>query len=208
MAADILVYKATHVPVGEDQKQHVELSRDIAQKFNFDFGVPKGEASFFPLPEPLIEGPAMRIMSLRDGTKKMSKSDPSDMSRINLTDDKDTIADKIKRARTDPNPLPDHVDGLEGRPEAENLVSIFAALAEDSVANTVERYAGAQFSHFKAELTELAVASLSPIKARRNMRKLLSDKAYIDQVLLDGAERASAIAEPVMKDVKRLVGFV
>src|SRR5262249_41503367 len=148
MAADILVYKATHVPVGEDQKQHLELARDIAQKFNNDFGVP----DFFPLPEPVITGAATRVMSLRDGTKKMSKSDESDMSRINLTDDADTIANKIKRAKTDPNPLPDSKKGLEGRPEAENLINIYAALADQSVDAAIARFAGQQFSGFKNEL--------------------------------------------------------
>jgi tryptophanyl-tRNA synthetase len=202
MAADILVYKATHVPVGEDQKQHLELTRDIAQKFNNDFGV----ADFFPQPEPVITGPATRVMSLRDGTKKMSKSDESDYSRINLTDDADTIAQKIRKARTDPEPLPDSVKGLESRPEAENLVNIFAALTDDSRENVVARFAGQQFSAFKNELAEISVAKLVPIAAE--MRRLLADPAEIDRLLRHGAEKARAIAEPIMNDVKRIVGFV
>jgi tryptophanyl-tRNA synthetase len=206
MAADILLYKATHVPVGEDQKQHVELARDVAQKFNNDYGVPGGEPAFFPLPEPMIGGPAARIMSLRDGTKKMSKSDPSDQSRINLTDDRDAIAMKIRRAKTDPAPLPAHEADLEKRPEADNLVAIYAALAGLEKMAVLERFAGAQFSTFKEDLTELAVTVLSPITAE--LRRLMQDIAYIDRVLTDGAERAGEIAKPVMADVKRLVGFV
>lgn len=206
MAADILLYKGTHVPVGEDQKQHVELTRDIAQKFNNDYGAPAGEPAFFPLPEPMIGGPAARIMSLRDGTKKMSKSDPSDQSRINLTDDKDAIALKIRRAKTDPEPLPHEEKELDKRPEADNLVSIYAALAGIEKIAVLERFGGAQFSRFKEDLTELAVTQLSPITAE--MRRLMADTDYIDRVLRDGAERASEIAEPVMADVRRLVGFV
>ncbi len=202
MAADILVYKATHVPVGEDQKQHLELTRDIAQKFNNDFGVP----DFFPQPEPVITGAATRVMSLRDGTKKMSKSDESDYSRINLTDDADTIAQKIRKARTDPEPLPDSEKGLEGRPEADNLVNIFAALADESRENVITRFAGQQFSAFKNELAELAVAKLVPIAAE--MRRLLADPAEIDSLLRRGAEKAHAIAAPIMTEVKRIVGFV
>jgi len=202
MAADILVYKATHVPVGEDQKQHLELARDIAQKFNNDFNVP----DFFPLPEPVITGPATRVMSLRDGTKKMSKSDESDYSRINLTDDADTIAQKIRKARTDPNPLPDSEKGLEGRPEAENLINIYAALADDQPANVIARFAGQQFSSFKNELADLAVAKLTPVAAE--MRRLLADPAEIDRVLKDGSAKARALAQPIMAEVKRIVGFV
>ncbi|HEX4158858.1 MAG TPA: tryptophan--tRNA ligase [Rhizomicrobium sp.] len=202
MAADILVYKATRVPVGEDQKQHLELTRDIAQKFNNDFGVP----DFFPLPEPVITGPATRVMSLRDGTKKMSKSDESDYSRINLTDDADTIVQKIRKARTDPEPLPDSEKGFEGRPEAENLVNIFAALADDSRDNVITRFAGQQFSSFKNELAELAVERLVPIAAE--MRRLLADPAEIDDLLRSGAAKARAIASPVMAEVKQIVGFV
>jgi tryptophanyl-tRNA synthetase len=202
MAADILVYKATHVPVGEDQKQHVELTRDIAQKFNNDFNAP----DFFPLPEPVITGTATRVMSLRDGAKKMSKSDESDYSRINLTDDADAISQKIRKARTDPAPLPDSEKGLEGRPEAENLMNIYAALADEPRAQVIARFAGQQFSGFKNDLAELAVAKLTPIAGE--MRRLLADPAEIDRVLADGAQRAAALAAPIMSDVKRLVGFV
>jgi tryptophanyl-tRNA synthetase len=202
MAADILIYKATHVPVGEDQKQHLELARDVAQKFNNDFKAP----DFFPLPEPVITGAATRVMSLRDGAKKMSKSDDSDYSRINLTDDADAIAQKIRKARTDPAPLPDSEKGLEGRAEAENLINIYAALAEEPRAEVIGRFAGQQFSGFKNALAELAVAKLTPIAAK--MRRLLADPAEIDRVLTDGAARAGAIAEPILADVKRLVGFL
>jgi tryptophanyl-tRNA synthetase len=202
MAADILAYKATHVPVGEDQKQHLELARDIAQKFNGDFDAP----DFFPLPEPVITGTATRVMSLRDGTKKMSKSDESDYSRINLTDDADAIAQKIRKARTDPAPLPDSEKGFQGRPEAENLVNIFAALADESRDATIARFAGQQFSSFKNELAELAVGKLTPIAAE--MRRLLSDPAEIDSLLRRGAEKAHALASPVLAEVKRIVGFV
>jgi tryptophanyl-tRNA synthetase len=201
MAADILVYKATHVPVGEDQKQHLELARDIAQKFNNDFGAP----DFFPLPEPLILGTATRVMSLRDGAKKMSKSDESDYSRINLTDDADAISQKIKKARTDPEPLPDDEKNLKERPEADNLFNIYAALAEVPKAELITRYAGQQFFGFKNDLAEIAVAKLTPIAAE--MRRLLADKAEIDAVLAKGAERAGALAEPILKSVKALVGF-
>jgi tryptophanyl-tRNA synthetase len=201
-AADILIYKATHVPVGEDQRQHLELTRDIAQKFNNDFEAP----DFFPLPEAVITGPGTRVMSLRDGSKKMSKSDESDYSRINLTDDADTIAQKIKKAKTDPLPLPESEKGFEGRPEAENLFAIYAALAEQPVAAVIAQYGGQQFSGFKNALAELAVAKLTPIAAE--MRRLLADTAEIDRILKSGAEKASALAAPVMADVKRLVGFV
>lgn len=202
MAADILAYKATHVPVGEDQKQHLELARDIAQKFNHDFAVP----GFFPLPEPVITGAATRVMSLRDGTKKMSKTDESDYSRINLTDDADAITQKIRKARTDPAPLPDSDKGFEGRPEAENLINIYAALADDSREATIARFAGQQFSSFKNELADLAVAKLVPIAAE--MRRLLGDPAEIDRLLKSGAEKAHALAHPVLAEVKRILGFV
>jgi len=202
MAADILVYKATHVPVGEDQKQHLELARDIAQKFNNDFGVP----DFFPQPEPVIVGAATRVMSLRDGTKKMSKSDESDMSRINLTDDADAIANKIKRAKTDPHPLPAEAKELEGRPEAENLINIYAALADQSRDAVIAQFAGQQFSGFKTALADLTVAKLSPIASQ--MRRLLADPAEIDRTLKDGAGRARAIATPIMDEVKKRVGFI
>jgi tryptophanyl-tRNA synthetase len=210
MAADILVYRATHVPVGDDQKQHLELSRDIAQKFNNDFGDSIrnrgfGDA-FFPQPEPLIQGPATRVMSLRDGTKKMSKSDPSDQSRINLTDDADTIAHKVRRAKTDPHPLPSEQKELEQRPEADNLVGIYAALADTGKADVLKQHGGAQFSTFKNALVELLVAKLAPINAE--MRRLADNPAYIDSVLADGAARAQRIAAETMKAVKDIVGFV
>ncbi len=202
MAADILVYKATHVPVGEDQKQHLELARDIAAKFNNDFGVP----DFFPQPEPVITGAATRVMSLRDGSKKMSKSDESDASRINLTDDADTIANKIRRAKTDAGELPDSEKGLEGRPEAENLINIFAALAEKPKQDVINHFAGQMFSTLKGQLTDLAVAKLVPITGR--MKVLLADPGEIDRILKDGALRARSIATPIMDDVKKAVGFV
>jgi tryptophanyl-tRNA synthetase len=202
MAADILVYKATHVPVGEDQKQHLELSRDIAQKFNNDFGVP----DFFPQPEPVITGAATRVMSLRDGTKKMSKSDESDMSRINLTDDADTIVNKIRRARTDPNPLPYSKDELKDRPEAENLLNIYAALADQDRDAVIREFAGAQFSQFKQALADLTVAKIAPVT--QEMRRLLADPAEIDRTLKSGAQRARQIAVPVMEEVRRRVGFI
>ena len=202
MAADILVYKATHVPVGEDQKQHVELTRDVAQKFNNDFAAP----DFFPLPEPVIVGTATRVASLRDGSKKMSKSDESDYSRINLTDDADAIAQKIRKAKTDPAPLPDSEKGLEGRPEAENLFNIYAALADEPREKVIAQFAGQQFSGFKNALADLAVAKLTPIAAE--MRRLLADPTEIDRILAEGAARADALAAPVLADVKRLVGFL
>jgi tryptophanyl-tRNA synthetase len=210
MAADILVYRATHVPVGEDQKQHLELSRDIAQKFNNDFadsihGHGYGSA-FFPLPEPLITGPATRVMSLRDGSKKMSKSDPSDYSRINLNDDADAIAQKIRKAKTDPEPLPSEEKGLETRAEADNLVGIYAALAETTKAAVLKDFGGGQFSHFKAALVDLAVAKLGPIGSE--MKRLTQDPGYIDSVLADGAARAKVIAADTMKAVKDVVGLV
>jgi tryptophanyl-tRNA synthetase len=210
MAADILIYRATHVPVGEDQKQHLELSRDIAQKFNNDFGRSIHEhgygETFFPLPEPLITGEATRVMSLRDGTKKMSKSDASDYSRINLTDDADSIAQKIRRAKTDPEPLPSEEKGLETRPEADNLVGIYAALAGVTRAGVLKEFGNAQFSTFKSALTDLAVAKLSPIAAE--MKRLLNDPAAIDAVLADGSRRAQKLAGETMKAVKDVVGFV
>ena len=210
MAADILVYRATHVPVGDDQKQHIELSRDIAQKFNNDFGASIAAhghgAAFFPLPEPMIQGPATRVMSLREGTKKMSKSDASDYSRINLTDDADAIAQKIRKAKTDPEPLPHEEKELAHRPEADNLVGIYAALAGSSKAQVLGAFGGAQFSAFKAALIDVLVGKLAPINAE--MRRLLADEAYIDQVLADGAARAQSIAATTMRAVKDIVGFV
>jgi tryptophanyl-tRNA synthetase len=210
MAADILVYHATHVPVGEDQKQHLELSRDIAQKFNNDFARSIqahgfGDA-FFPLPEPIIQGPATRVMSLRDGSKKMSKSEPSDYSRINLTDDADAIAQKIRKAKTDPQPLPIEEKGLEPRPEADNLVGIYAALQGVSKAQVLGEFGGGQFSTFKSALVDLAVAKLGPIGAE--MKRLTQDPVFIDEVLADGSARAQTLAADTMKAVKDIVGFV
>jgi len=201
MAADILAYKATHVPVGEDQKQHLELARDIAQKFNHDFGV-----EFFPVVEPLILGEATRVMSLRDGTKKMSKSDPSDYSRINLTDDAEAIRTKIRKARTDPHPLPETVEGLAGRAEADNLVGIYAALADRSKAEVLAEFRGAQFSTFKDALSDLAAAVLGPIG--HEMQRLKADPGYVEAILREGAERADAIAAPVLREAMRVVGFL
>ena len=210
MAADILAYRATLVPVGEDQKQHLELTRDIAQKFNTDFAASiaargHGE-TFFPLPEPLIQGPATRVMSLRDGTKKMSKSDPSDNSRINLLDDADAIATKIRKAKTDPDALPGEVEGLAGRPEADNLVGIFAALDGRSKAEVLVQFGGGPFSVFKTALADLAVATLAPVNAA--MIELRADTAHLDRVLADGAARARAIATPTLAAVKEIVGLL
>ena len=202
MAADILAYKATHVPVGEDQKQHLELARDIALKFNTDYEV----EGFFPQPEPLILGPATRVMSLRDGSKKMSKSDASDMSRINMTDDAETLAKKIRKAKTDPEPLPSEAAGLEGRPEAKNLITIYAALTNSTVDAVLAEHGGTQFSGFKQALTDVVVQNLAPIT--EEMARLKADPAYIDQVLAKGAERANAIAQPILKEVKEIVGFL
>lgn len=210
MAADILAYRATHVPVGDDQKQHLELARDIAQKFNTDYAASiqaqAGADTFFPLPEPLIQGPATRVMSLRDGSKKMSKSDLSDYSRINLTDDADTIAQKIRKAKTDPEPLPREEAGLAGRPEADNLVGIYAGLAGDTKAGVLAQYGGAQFSTFKAALVDLAVERLGPIGAE--MKRLVADPGHVEAVLARGAERAGAIAGTTMDAVKDVVGFI
>ncbi|MCL1628452.1 MULTISPECIES: tryptophan--tRNA ligase [Roseinatronobacter] len=201
MAADILAYHATHVPVGEDQKQHLELTRDIAAKFNHDFGV-----EFFPIVEPVIEGAATRVMSLRDGTKKMSKSDPSDMSRINLTDDADAIAQKLRKARTDPEPLPDTLDALAERPEARNLVNIYAALADITPEDVIAQYAGQGFGTFKPALADLAVDKLAPINAE--MSRLMQDVAEIDRILGDGAARANAIAQPILEQCYDIVGLI
>ena len=211
MAADILLYRATHVPVGEDQKQHLELSRDIAQKFNNDFrdsirshGVADGQ--LFPLPEPMITGPATRVMSLRDGTKKMSKSDASDYSRINLTDDADTIAQKIRKAKTDPEPLPRDEKGLKTRPEADNLVGIFAALSLRSKQDVLRDFGGGQFSSFKNALAELCVDKLAPVAAE--MKRLVADPGHVDAILTEGADRARAIASETMQKAKDVVGFI
>jgi tryptophanyl-tRNA synthetase len=210
MAADILLYRATHVPVGEDQKQHVELARDIAQKFNNDFAASIAanghDGAFFPLPEPLIQGPAARVMSLRDGLKKMSKSDPSEFSRISLSDDAETIAQKVRKAKTDPEPLPSEVEGLAGRPEAENLIGIYAALNESSRESILQEFGGAQFSAFKNALVDLAVAKLGPIGVE--MRRLEGDPAYIDSILRDGSQRARSLARPVMDQVKDVLGLI
>lgn len=220
MAADILLYRATHVPVGDDQKQHLELTRDIAQKFNNDYSdriaslgigvdMQVGDeqiSGFFPMTEPMISGPAMRIMSLRDGAKKMSKSDPSDLSRINLIDDEDTINKKIRRAKTDSEGLPSELNGLTGRPEADNLVGIYAALASRSKEEVLVEFGGRQFSEFKSALAELAVTRLSPIT--EEMRRLVADPGYIDSVLRDGGERAGVIAENTMKNVRDIIGWL
>ncbi len=211
MAADILLYHATHVPVGEDQKQHLELARDIAQKFNVDFnetikaaGFEDGQ--FFPQPEPLIQGPATRVMSLRDGAKKMSKSDASDMSRITMTDDAETIAKKIRKAKTDPEALPSEEAGLEGRPEAANLVGIFAALKGASKSEILSEYGGSQFSAFKPALAELAVETVSPIGTE--MRRLMNEPDELDGILRDGADRARSIAAPILAKTKEIIGFI
>jgi tryptophanyl-tRNA synthetase len=220
MAADILVYRGTHVPVGDDQKQHLELARDIAQKFNIDYmehirstgyGIDTvvGEEpihAFFPLVEALIDGPAPRVMSLKDGTKKMSKSDPSDLSRINLMDDEEAISKKIRKAKTDPDGLPSEVAGLAGRPEADNLVGIYAALAGKTKAEVLSEFGGQQFSVFKPALVDLAVNVLSPIT--REMRRLMDDTTHIDAILRDGGERARARAEVTMRQVRDIIGFV
>ena len=201
MAADILIYLATHVPVGDDQKQHLELTRDIAQKFNNDF-----KTDFFPIPEPLILGEATRVMSLRDGSKKMSKSDPSDYSRIMLTDTSENITQKIKKAKTDPEPLPQDKTGLEKRPEAENLISIFASLQDTSIESVIKDYAGKEFSTFKKDLADLSVSKLEPITSEMN--KLMSDVSYIDSILNQGKENAIAVAEPVLQKTKEIIGFL
>ena len=205
MAADILLYKATHVPVGDDQKQHIELARDIASSFNNMFTL-DNENNFFSLPEPQIFGPATRVMSLRDGTKKMSKSDPSDASRINLTDTKEEISSKIKKAKTDPNPLPETVDELKKRPEAFNLLNIYSSLSNQTLDKTVENFVGQGFSDFKPKLIELAVENLNPISSE--MRYLLKDTKAIDKILKTGEIKARQIAEPVLQDVKSLVGLI
>jgi tryptophanyl-tRNA synthetase len=201
MAADIHAYHATRVPVGDDQRQHLELANDIAQKFNFDYGV-----DFFPNIEPMILGPAARVMSLRDGTKKMSKTDPSDQSRINLNDDADTIALKIRRAKTDPEPLPSEPAGLEGRPEARNLIGIYAALVETDHASVLAEFGGKGFGAFKEALAGLMVEKLGPINAET--RRWLGDPGSILAILSAGAERAAAIADPIVAEAERLVGFI
>ncbi|MEJ6403929.1 tryptophan--tRNA ligase [Yoonia sp. 2307UL14-13] len=201
MAADILLYHATHVPVGEDQKQHVELTRDIAAKFNHDF-----KTDFFPMTEPIIDGPATRVMNLRDGTKKMSKSGESDMERVNMTDDADTIVKKFKKAKTDPEPLPDTLEGLKDRPEARNLVDIYAALNDSTPDAVIGEYAGAGWGRFKPALADLAVSKLAPIADE--MARLMDDPTEIDKVLKNGADRARAIADPVLAQTYDIVGFL
>ena len=205
MAADILLYKATHVPVGDDQKQHIELTRDIASSFNNMF-TKENEEDFFYLPEPQILGTATRIMSLRDGNKKMSKSDPSDASRINLTDSKEEISNKIKKAKTDPHPLPETIEGFQNRPEALNLINIYSSLSNQTIEVTLKEFSGKGFSYFKPKLIELTIDKIDPISNK--MRYLLQDTNEIDKVLERGASKAREIAEPVLKDVKNLVGFV
>ncbi len=201
-AADILIYKATHVPVGEDQKQHLELTRDIATKFNHDFDAP----GFFPLAEPLIEGPGARVMSLRDGRAKMSKSDPSDQSRINLMDETDVIVAKIRKARTDAAPLPETPEGLKERPEADNLVGLYAALTDQTPAEVLATFGGQGFGQaFKPALAELMVQRLAPVS--RAMRRLMADPGEIDRILAAGAQRARALAAPVLEETRRIVGF-
>jgi tryptophanyl-tRNA synthetase len=210
MAADILLYRATHVPVGDDQRQHLELTRDVAQKFNNDFSESiaangHGDA-FFPLPEPLIQGPATRVMSLRDGAKKMSKSDPSEYAYIALTDDADAIAQKIRKAKTDPEPLPRELDGLAARPEADNLVGIYAALTDEPKTEVIHRFGGSQFSSFKNALADVTIEKLSPIRAE--ILRLSADPGYVDEVLAKGAEKARAIARPNMDAIKDILGLV
>ena len=201
MAGDILIYHATHVPVGEDQKQHLELTRDIATKFNNDFGV-----NFFPITEPVIEGAATRVMSLRDGTKKMSKSDPSDMSRLNMTDNTDALAKKIKKAKTDADPLPDNLEGLTGRPEARNLVNIYAALNDTTPQQVIDEFAGQQFGNFKPKLADLVVAKLSPISSE--MSRLMNEPGEIDKILMRGAHRGRELAVPILQKTYDIVGML
>ena len=201
MAADILLYDATHVPVGEDQKQHLELSRDIAQKFNIEFNSP----NFLIAPEPLIQKNFARIMSLKDGTKKMSKSDPSDFSRINLNDSKDDIINKIKKAKTDPHPLPDNEKELKDRPEAENLLGIYSSLNNQNLTDTINKFSGKNFSEFKNNLAELVVEKISPISDE--MKKIQRDNKFIDEVLKDGSEKANSIASKKVDQMRKIVGF-
>ena len=202
MAADILAYHATHVPVGEDQKQHLELTRDIATKFNNDFNNP----DFFPIPEPIIEGTATRIMSLRDGTKKMSKSEASDMSRINLTDDSDSIRKKIQKAKTDPFELPSAKEELVNRPEAENLLGIYATLANQSIEKTLEQFSGSDFKKLKDALSDILISELEPIN--KEIKKLLDEEAYIIKILRKGSERADNISRPILEKTREIVGFL
>ena len=202
MAADILAYHATHVPVGEDQKQHLELTRDIAMKFNNDFNAP----DFFPVPEPIIEGPATRIMSLRDGAKKMSKSETSDMSRINLTDDSDSIRKKIQKAKTDPFEIPGEKKELVNRPEAENLLGIYATVANQSIEKTLEQFAGSDFKRLKDELSDILISELEPIN--KEIKKLLDQEDYIVQILREGSKKADEISRPILEKTREIVGFL
>ncbi|MEC7194284.1 MAG: tryptophan--tRNA ligase [Pseudomonadota bacterium] len=202
MAADILAYHATHVPVGEDQKQHLELTRDIAIKFNNDFNTP----GFFPIPEPIIEGTATRVMSLRDGTKKMSKSEASEMSRINLTDDRDLIRKKIQKAKTDPFELPSAKEELVNRPEAENLLGIYATLANQSIEKTLEQFSGSDFKKLKDALSDILISELEPIN--KEIKKLLDEEDYIIQILRKGSERADNISRPILEKTREIVGFL
>jgi tryptophanyl-tRNA synthetase len=201
MTADILLYDSTHVPVGEDQKQHLELTRDIAQKFNLDFNVP----DFFKVPDPLIQKNFARIMSLKDGTNKMSKSDPSDLSRINLTDSKDEIVNKIRKAKTDTQPLPNNEKDLANRPEAENLLGIYSSLSNQSLQNSINEFSGKNFSEFKKNLTELVVEKITPISNEIN--KLQKDNNFIDNILKTGGEKAETIASKKVHEMKKIIGF-
>ena len=201
MAADILLYDATHVPVGDDQKQHLELCRDIAQKFNNDFGLD----NFLQVPEPLIQKEVSRIMSLKDGSKKMSKSELSDLSRINLTDDKDSIINKIKKAKTDPLPMPEDIKGLDGRLEAKNLLGIYSSLTNSTLEDSVKNFAGKNFSEFKEKLADELISKIEPISLE--IKKLLEDKKYLDGILLDGVEKADSIASKKIERIKEIVGF-
>jgi tryptophanyl-tRNA synthetase len=202
MAADILAYHATHVPVGEDQKQHLELTRDIAIKFNNDFNTP----GFFPIPEPIIEGTATRVMSLRDGTKKMSKSEASEMSRINLTDDSDSIRKKIQKAKTDPFEIPSVKEELVNRPEAENLLGIYATLANQSIEKTLEQFSGSDFKKLKDELSDILISELDPIN--KEIKKLLNEETYIVEILRMGSEKADDISRPILQKTREIVGFL
>ena len=202
MAADILAYHATHVPVGEDQKQHLELTRDIAMKFNNDFNTP----GFFPIPEPIIEGTATRIMSLRDGTKKMSKSEASEMSRINLTDDSDSIRKKIQKAKTDPFEIPSEKEELANRPEAENLLGIYATLADQSIEKTLEQFSGSDFKKLKDALSDILISELDPIN--KEIKKLLNEETYIIEILRKGSEKADNISQPILQKTREIVGFL
>ena len=201
MAADILLYDATHVPVGDDQKQHLELCRDIAQKFNNDFNAP----NFLKTPEPLIQEQFSRIMSLKDGMKKMSKSDPSDLSRINLTDQRDEISNKIKKAKTDTMPMPNNIKNLNERPEAENLLGIYSSLNNQSLESSVNEFNGRQFSEFKEKLSEALIEKIDPIS--KEIKRLLNDEMYLDQILFEGSKKADIIASKKIKEIKELVGF-